>query len=543
MTCRILVEAPDGSSIEARALLDSASSALFVSEQLAQSLQLPRSHQSIRISGVAGLTCNLPTQHIANFNVSSLHSPSRKFNVSAVIVPHVTCNLPLHPIPLNPKWDHLAHIQLADPGFGEPGKIDLLLGVEVFVEVMRHGRRLGVSGSPIALETEFGWVLASSTDSCPPTQQITTHHVSLLSGDDILRQFWEVEEKPMAHSSLTPDEHLALDHFNTQHSRMADGRFIVPLPKKPGAKPLGESRSQAVRRFLSFERSLHSRGHFQEFEAVMDKYFQAGHAELVPKADSEKSTHCVFYLPMHAVRKESSTTTKVQAVFDASAKSLTGVSLNDILLVGPTVTSPLVDVLLCFQFHRIALITDISRMYRAVALTKSDRDLRRFMWRKDPSEPLKDYQITRVTFGVSASSFITNMCVTQNAVDHASKYPLAKKVVDESFYVDDGLTGADTVDEAVEIHNQLQSLFSEDGFLLHKWNSSEPMVLQHIKPELRDSQSIHPMPNPQEYTKTLGIEWDTSLDHFCITISDLPPLDNLTKRTLASDIAKTFDAL
>ena len=182
----------------------------------------------------------------------------------------------------------MAHIQLADPGFGDPGKIDLLLGVEIFVEVIRHGRRSGVSGSPIALEIEFGWVLAGDTLSYSPTQQITTHHVSLLSGDDILCQFWEVEEKQTVHNTLTPDEHLALDCFNIQHSRTTNGRFIVPLPKKPGAKPLGESRSQAIRRFLSFEHSLHAKGHFQEFEPVMDEYFQAGHAELVPEADLEK---------------------------------------------------------------------------------------------------------------------------------------------------------------------------------------------------------------------------------------------------------------
>ena len=122
------------------------------------------------------------------------------------------------------------------------------------------------------------------------------------------------------------------------------------------------------------------------------------------------------------------------------------------------VTSPLIDVLLRFRFHRIALTTDISRMYRAVALTQSDRDQSEPLWRRDPSEPLKDYWMTRVMFGVSASSFMANMCIKQYAVDHASRYPLARKVVNESFYIDDGLTGADTIDEAVELHNQLRSV-------------------------------------------------------------------------------------
>ena len=56
-----------------------------------------------------------------------------------------------------------------------------------------------------------------------------------------------------------------------------------------------------------------------------------GHAELDPTVDLEKPAQEVFYLPMHNVRKESSSTTKVRAVFDASAS--TGVLLNDLLLM------------------------------------------------------------------------------------------------------------------------------------------------------------------------------------------------------------------
>ncbi len=60
MTCCVSIDAPDGSTVKARALLDSASSASFVSERLAQSLCLPRSPLSARISGVAGLMHKSP---------------------------------------------------------------------------------------------------------------------------------------------------------------------------------------------------------------------------------------------------------------------------------------------------------------------------------------------------------------------------------------------------------------------------------------------------------------------------------------------------
>lgn len=182
-------------------------------------------------------------------------------------------------------------------------------------------------------------------------------------------------------------------------------------------------------------------------------------------------------------------------------------------------------------------------MYRAVKLSESDQDFHRFVWRQTPDEPLQDYRMTRETFGVSASFFAANMAVKHNALDFALQYPLAAKIVDDSFYVDDTLTGANSVEEAIETQIQLQGLFSQAGFLLHKWNSSESAVLQYISPDLLDFNSTYVISDPDEYTKTLGFEWKTNMDHFHLTVADLPPLESVTKHLLVSDIAKTFNVL
>ena len=76
--------------------------------------------------------------------------------------------------------------------------------------------------------------------------------------------------------SYNTDSELSLEeravvvrHFRETHTRSPDGRFIVALPKRPGVKPLGESWSQAIRRFLSLERSLNSRCLFKEVNEVV----------------------------------------------------------------------------------------------------------------------------------------------------------------------------------------------------------------------------------------------------------------------------------
>uniref|UniRef100_A0A1X7VK90 Reverse transcriptase domain-containing protein n=1 Tax=Amphimedon queenslandica TaxID=400682 RepID=A0A1X7VK90_AMPQE len=75
--------------------------------------------------------------------------------------------------------------------------------------------------------------------------------------------------------------------------------------------------------------------------------------------------------------------------------------------------------------------------------------------------------MTRLTFGVSESCFAAIMSAKQNAVDHCSEFPSAAKIVRKSFYVDDGLIGADGIDEAIELRKEMLAFFSH-GFLLSK---------------------------------------------------------------------------
>ena len=210
--------------------------------------------------------------------------------------------------------------------------------------------------------------------------------------------------------------------------------------------------------------------------------------------------------------KESSTTTKIRAVFDTSVKTTTGISLNDTLLVGPTVHSSLIDVLLRFCLHRVAMTADISKMYHSIALTQSDKDLHRFMWRCSPQDPFKDYRMTRVTFGVSASSFIANMYVKQNVIDFAMEYTLAANAVEEAFtLMTVSLEHPPLKKEYTFTFKELQSFFSKAGFHLRKWNSSEPSVLEQIGPSLRDFRLVLTMSSSEaDYPKTLGITFMTS---------------------------------
>jgi hypothetical protein len=135
------------------------------------------------------------------------------------------------------QWKHISNLSLVDPGFAQPDCIDILLEADIFVDVLRHGWRTSLSGTPTAFETEFGWVLYGSTGSTTSSAQanlhITTFHTSVVSEDDILRKFWEIEESPTHHTSLSMEERTVVHHFESNHSRTDEGRFV---PKNPSTQ-------------------------------------------------------------------------------------------------------------------------------------------------------------------------------------------------------------------------------------------------------------------------------------------------------------------
>ena len=147
----------------------------------------------------------------------------------------------------------------------------------------------------------------------------------------------------------------------------------------------------------------------------------------------------VFYLPAHGVVKESSTSTNLRVVFDASALTTSRVALNDILLSGPNVYPLLTNVVLSFRMHPIGMSADISKMFCQVGLHPDDRDLHRFLL-LGPNGKLRDMRMMRVTFGVTSSPFLATQVLRQVAKDYQEQYPCASSIVSTQLYVDDSLT-------------------------------------------------------------------------------------------------------
>ena len=322
----------------------------------------------------------------------------------------------------------------------------------------------------------------------------------------------------------------------------SQSRYQVTLPRKTDMKPLGNNRAQTACRYFSNENSILRRHIWEPFQKVIQTYLDMNHAEPVPPA--EPPTADIYYLPMHAVLKSSSTTTKLRVVFDGSAITSSGTSLNQSLLVGPTIQPTLSNILLKFRCYPVALNADISKMYREVLLHPADRNLHRFLWRASPTDPLQDFRMCRVTFGVSASPYLAVRTLQQTAKDHRGDYPKVTHHIMNRFYVDDFLGGADSTQEALTLHLHLREVLQKGGFNLVKWRSSSKEVLQGIPAALHETTPIKDSTSLQapSISKALGLVWDLDKDVMspCITVS---ATFSTTKRGIYGDVAKTYDVL
>lgn len=92
----------------------------------------------------------------------------------------------------------------------------------------------------------------------------------------------------------------------------------------------------AMKRLRAIEWSFESDLNYYKLYNDFVNYVTLGNITQVP---SDQVHSCKYFLPHHGVLKESNTTTRLRVVFDESTKSTKGNSLNDILLVGSTVSS------------------------------------------------------------------------------------------------------------------------------------------------------------------------------------------------------------
>ncbi|XP_036329656.1 uncharacterized protein LOC118741790 [Rhagoletis pomonella] len=392
--------------------------------------------------------------------------------IYALVLPSITSQTPAVNIDVN-QWPYLRRLQLADDRFGTPGIIDVLIGADVWGRVLEGEVIGGRPDEPFAQRTRFGWVVFGPA-VVSFTSNVSSLTLSALTSEDdvrleeLLHRFWEMDEIVAADNQHVDD---CAQIFEATHGRTADGRYIVHLPLRQNAPKLGDSYALAVRQFGRLERRLVVDPALRENDVTfMREYATLGHMELVEPPYHHNNCYCI---PHHAV------TSKFRVVFNASASPSTGVSLNDIQLVGPALQDSLCSILLRFRRFRVAITADIEKMFRQVLVAQEHRDYQRIIWRESPAEDIRVYRLKTITYGMTCSSYNAVRTLQQCVYDNYGSVPdrrqavLARAAILTSFYVDDFLTSCESAFDAVELARNVDTILSAGKFTLRKWNSND----------------------------------------------------------------------
>ncbi|XP_055589846.1 uncharacterized protein LOC129742027 [Uranotaenia lowii] len=527
-----------GTTHLARALLDSGSECSFITEALSQRLKSRRTKVNLSISGIGQSStharCKLRTTILSRVTTFSTI-------VELLVLPKLTLNLPSASLDIS-QWNLPHEIKLADPNFYQANPIDVVLGAEIFFDLFKPSGRIPLGDSlPVLVNSALGWVVSGKVTNFNAVSPVVSNLATVAEVYQLMQRFWTIEEEDSA-PCVSVEEAACEQHFVRTVQRNPEGRYVVRLPLKESVSSIGDNRNIALRRFHMIESRLKRdkdlRAEYQDF---MTQYAALGHMQRV-----DHTSHSIpqYYLPHHAVIREESSTTKVRVVFDASCKSVTGKSLNDVLMVGAVIQDDLRAIILRTRINAILLIADIKQMYRQILVDERDTPLQRILWRNSPDEPISTFELRTVTYGTASAPFLATRTLQQLADDEMADFPVGAAVLKRDVYVDDLVTSGKTPAELIEVRNQLDQMCRRGGFEFRKFASNMEAVLEGIPSERRALQSSVELA-AEQCIKTLGLHWEPASDHFRFQIN-LPKQSQSTqisKRLALSQIAQLFDPL
>ena len=538
-----------GRAVITHALLDSGSTACFCQESLLQKLGLQnKSKTQLSLTTVYMDKVNIDSHIVKGLEVTDLdgrHVLQLPAVYSLEKIPVDVDDIPRQE-DLS-RWPHLSSVEL--PRVDAP--VELMIGNNVPLAMEPWEIVHSENDGPYATKTVLGWVINGPVrhDEKNPVKanRIQVQADEGLSDMMIKLYNTDFNEKlsDVSKGWSVEDEKW---HDKVERSiKHKEGHFEVGLPMKKDEIQMPRNRKVALQRLNGLKKKMLSNETFMhEYKDFMRKMMEEGYAEEVPVKDLDRADGRVWYIPHHGVYHPHKPN-KIRIVFDCAAKC-DGVSLNDVLLQGPDMTSSLLGVLLRFRSEPVAFMADIRSMFYQVKVPEPDRDLLRFLWwpEGDVSVEPRDFRMTVHIFGAASSPSCSNFALRRTVDDCQGSFSEeALDTVRRNFYVDDCLRSVSSEEEAQSLATEVGALCATGGFYLTKYVSNKEGVLDKIPQEDRDEQSVEKGLDLAEGTrvkKALGIKWNMEADTlgFCININTTK---STTRRQILSVISSVYDPL
>ncbi|XP_048478552.1 uncharacterized protein LOC125488881 [Plutella xylostella] len=411
------------------------------------------------------------------------------------------------------------NIMLSDTGESSD-EVGLLIGADYAGAIMTE-TFVPIDAKVTAIRTKLGWTIQGTTEQI---QNVVINSVDL---NDI-SCLWNLEmmgiEDPKESISKKEREKVAIDNFEKSVTMNDEGRYEVSLPWKDDKPEILSNKETAVKRLKATSKKLEKHNELENYDAVFKEWLALGIIE-----EEKDETEPGHYLPHQAVIKESSLTTRVRPVFDASARDYNGSSLNSCLDKGQNFLELIPIMLMRFRAKSIGITADIKKAFLQISLIEDDRKYLRFLWWKDNGEEIITYRHRRVVFGLTCSPFLLAATIKHHLNKYSSELTQTAQLLSESLYVDNCVVSVESQEDAEKFIKEAKLIMSEGKFELRGW------ITAPVKCAGTDEQTT---------VSILGVMWDTRTDELYCNMNMMEECKSkLTRRVLLSIVHRIFDPI
>ncbi|XP_060597510.1 uncharacterized protein LOC132751365 [Ruditapes philippinarum] len=171
-----------------------------------------------------------------------------------------------------------------------------------------------------------------------------------------------------------------------------------------------------------------------------------------------------------------------------------------------------------------------------VGLHEDDRDVTRFLWLSDPTDPksqLVTYRFRVVLFGATCSPFILNATLLKHKTLNASNP--AANIITRDLYVDNVISSFQQEQDLLNYFRYARTLMSEAGFNLRSWTSNSSKLCElAVAEKVLDKDKV---------VKVLGMLWDPDNDEMSFVQRTIVNSERTTKRSILKQTSKLYDPL
>jgi len=437
-----------GSAIRAVGMWDPGSTLSFITFALAKELKIEGVPVELEICTVCGKITKINSK---KYSIYLIDTNGQDVQIEVLGIETISTDVEAIDLTeIKKMFNSKEAIEIESP---KSGSVGLLIG---FSYAAFHPAKIEEVGHLLLMKNRFGNIIAGSHPSVIETTKKVVKHATVLHSSGSFEEFQSIESLGVACSpkcggcrcgrcqtggkNMTIVEEKEYELIKQGLSfNEATGKWRANYPYVVDPRYLPESRKFAYATLMSTEKRLAKNPLYADtYRSQIADMLKRGVARKVSDKELQEYTGTKFYISHHDVMNPRSVSTPMRVVFNSSARTKGGMSLNDCLAKGPCLLNELLGILMRFRQERFAFIGDVSKMFHSIEIPVHDQMTHLFFWRdmqlnKNP----ETFAMTALNMGDKPASAIAQTALRMTAEEAAENFPEASKMIKKNSYMDD----------------------------------------------------------------------------------------------------------